>query len=143
MNVGELKEKFAKSLIRSMIIAALIITPVMLVISGVFGKWRGLAGAGVGLFIAGIHSFVALRIVIWALGKPPQMLPMVLLGSYAVRIMAIAAIIYGVHFIKALDMIWLLLSFLALYIAHVAAEMACAWKSFGFAATSPGKSRRE
>lgn len=125
-----------------MIVAALIISPIMLIVSSVFGKWRGLAGAGVGLFIAGAHSFVAVRIVIWALGKPPQMLPVLLLGSYAVRIILIAGILYGIHFIKAFDMIWLLLSFLALYVSHIASEMVCAWRSFGFAASPPGGSRR-
>ncbi|GEM_PF-5060353 len=133
----ELKRNFAKSLTRSMVISAAIICPIALAISGVVVKWHGIASAAVGLAIAGAHSILALRIVLWALQKPPQMLPTLLLGSYALRMVIIGVVLYAVHFIKALNMISLLLSFLALYVAHIASEMVCAWKSFGFASLPP------
>lgn len=126
-----MKPDFQKSLIRSMLISAAVVVPVGLVIAGLIGGEGVLAGAAVGFALAVVHSVIVVRVLAWALSKPPQMLPSIMMASYFARVAALAAVLYGLHFVKALDTFALLIAFLALYITHSAIEIAYAFKSFG------------
>lgn len=132
---GREKEKkdvdFQAALARGMAIAGTAVIPPALVLSGVFGGWRGLAGSFVGLGIASLHSIVVIRVLKWALGKPPQMMPTIVMLSYFGRLIVLAGILYGLTFVKALNPFAMLGSFLALYLAHSVVEVTVAYKSFG------------
>lgn len=126
-----MKPDFHKSLAMGMLVSAAVVVPVGLVVAGLIGGKGVLAGAAVGFALAAVHSVVVIRVLVWALKKPPQVLPAVLMASYFARIAALAAVLYGLHFVKALNMFSLLISFLVLYTAHSAIEIAYAFKSYG------------
>ena len=114
-----------------MFISSALVVPAGLVIAGLIGGEGVLAGAAVGFALAAVHSVVVVLVLSWALSKPPQMLSSILMASYFGRIAALAAILYGLHFIKALDTFSLLIAFLVLYVTQQAIEMVYAFKSFG------------
>jgi hypothetical protein len=122
-----------------MLIAGAIVVPVGLVLAGLIGDTWVLAGAAVGFGVAAVNAAAATWLLIRALDKPPQALPTILMVSYFVRVAALAGILYGLHFVKALDMLALLVAFLALYLAETSVEIYYVWKSFGAALKQPGK----
>jgi hypothetical protein len=126
------------SLATAMAVASGVVIPVGLVLSGVFGGWRGLASAFIGFAVAGAHTIVVIRVLSWSLKKPYQWLPSILMVSYIGRLAVLFGILYGLHFAKALNMIALLLCFLALYIAQTAVEIFFAWRVFGSVMKSAG-----
>lgn len=122
---------FERSLTTAMALAgSAIVTPGLILAAAIGGK-KALLGAFVGFGIAGLHAFVVFRFLKWALRKPPRMLSSLLMASYLGRLVALGAIFYGLHFIKALDMLTMLCCFLALYIAQTVVEIAYAYKAFG------------
>lgn len=124
-------QDFQAGLAKAMAIAGAVVIPPGLVLSGVFGGWKGLAGAFVGFGVASLYTVLMVLILKWALKKPPRMIQSILIASYFGRLVLLAGILYSLHFIKALNMVALLLCFLALYIAHTGVEMYFAVKSFG------------
>lgn len=114
-----------------MIVSAAVVVPAGLLVAGLIGGKGVLAGAAVGFSVAAVHSAVVIRVLLWALKKPPRMLPSVLMASYFARVAALALVLYGLHFIKALNTFSLLIAFLVLYITHSAIEIAYAFKSYG------------
>lgn len=133
---------FRSSTATAMAIAGGVVIPVGLVISGVFGGWRGLASAFIGFAVASAHAIVVIRALSWALKKPSRWLPSILMVSYMVRLAALFGILYGLHFAKALNMIALLSCFLALYTAQTAVEIFFAWRAFGAVIKYPGLNSR-
>lgn len=129
---------FRGSTATAMAVAGGVVIPVGLVLSGVFGGWRGLASAFIGFAVASAHAIVVIRVLSWAIRKPPRWLPLILMVSYIVRLAVLFGILYGLHFAKALNMIALLSCFLALYIAHTAVEIFSAWRAFGTVIKSAG-----
>ena len=108
-----------------------VIIPPGLIISAVFGGLSGFLGAFVGFTVATLNTLVVVFTLRWAIKKPIQMLPSILMAGYFLRLIALAGILYGLTLIDAFNMIALLCCFLALYLAHTAVEMILAWKSFG------------
>lgn len=131
---------FEGSLARAMAIASGAVIPPGLALSAVFGGLPGFAGALAGFGVASLHSAAVIWIMKWARSKPPRIFPTLLWGSYFARIFILLAALYGLHFIKALNMVALLCCFLALYLAHTGSEILLAWKSFGVSSGRGGPS---
>ena len=106
--------------------------PAGLVLAWILGRGSALVGGLVGFTVAALHSVLLVVTLKWALKRPPEMLPSVLMASYFGRLTVLAVVLYGLHFIAALNMIALLLCFLALFITHTGVEVFYAWKAFGF-----------
>jgi len=120
------------SLSKGMAIAGAIVIPPGLAISGILGGFKGLASGFVGFTIASLHSVALVYTLSFAIGNP-RFLTSILSGGYFLRIILLAGVLYGLHFVKALDMIPLLGCFLALFIAHSVVEITCVVKSYGVA----------
>ncbi len=106
--------------------------PVGLALAWILGGGSALVGGVAGFTVAALHSALMIVTLKWALKKPPETLPSILMASYFGRLIALAVVLYGLHFIAALDMMALLLCFLALYLTHTGVEIFYAWKAFGF-----------
>jgi MFS family permease len=130
---------FSSSIATAMAIAGGVVIPVGLVLCGILGGWRGLASAFIGFAVAGAHAIAVVWVLSWALKKPPRWLPSILMMSYIARLAALFGILYGLYMAKALNMIAVLLCFLALYIAQTAVEIFFAWRAFGAVLKSTGK----
>jgi hypothetical protein len=131
---GDLDTAFAsfrKSMATGMAVAGGIVIPAGLLLSGILGGWRGLASAFIGFAVASANTIVVIGILSRALKKHPRWLSSILMASYVGRLAVLFGILYGLHFVKALNMIALLSCFLALYIAHTAVEIFFAWRVFG------------
>lgn len=131
-----MKEEFEKSLARAMIIVGACVIPPGLALAAILGGVRGFVGGLVGFAVAALHSVAMMAILKWALRNPIRMLPSILMASYFGRLIVLAGVLYGLHFVSALNMIALLSCFLALYISHTAVEMYYVSKSLGFASKS-------
>jgi len=116
-----------------------VIAPVGIVLSWVFGGGEGALGAAAGFAVAAVHSVVVIVVLRWAVRKPPMMLPSILMISYFVRLVLLAGVLWGLHFIKAFNMIALLSCFMALYVAHTGLEVYFAWKSLGVVGGKPSR----
>ena len=126
-------EDFTRSLSRAVLIAAAIEIPIGLVLSGVFAGWHGLAGAAVGFGLAVGQAALAIWILKYALKKPPEMLPALLMASYFGRLVLIVGVLVGLYYVKTLNIVALVSCFGALYLTQVAMEMFYAWRTFGVA----------
>jgi len=124
--------EFEGALAKAMAISGAIVIPAGLVLAWILGRGSALVGGLVGFTVAALHSVVLVVTLKWALKKPPETLPSILMTSYFGRLITLAVVLYGLHFIAALNMIALLLCFLALYITHTGVEVFYAWKAFGF-----------
>lgn len=128
---------FAAPMKKTMLIAMAFVVPPGLLLCGLLGKGKGLAGAAVGFAVAAAYTFFVVYSTQWALKKPVNMLPTILMLSYLLRIIALAAILWGLHYIDALNMIALLGCFLALFITESAVEVFYVYRSFGVLTKKP------
>ena len=87
--------EFRSSTATAMAIAGGVVIPIGLVLSGVFGGWRGLASAFIGFAVAGANAIVVIRVLSWALKKPPRWLLAIQLVSYIVRLVLLVGILFG------------------------------------------------
>lgn len=126
---------------RTMIISGAVVVPLGLILCSLFAGIRGFVGAVAGFAVASLNSVAVFKILDWALKKPPQVLPGLLTASYFARLLVLAGILWGFHFVESLHMISLLGCFLALYLAHSAVEMFSAWKSLGAKLREGNRSR--
>ncbi len=124
-------EDFTRSLSRGVLIAAAILIPIGLILSGIFGGGKGLAGAAVGFGIAVLHSVLAIWILKYALKKPPSLMPAILMASYFVRLVLIVGVLIGFYYVKSVDIVALVACFGSLYLVQIALEVFLAWRSFG------------
>lgn len=127
--------------VRTMIVSGVVVVPLGLILSSLFAGIHGFAGAMVGFAVATLNSLAVFKILDWVLKKPPQVLSGLLTASYFVRLVILAGILWGFHFVEFLHTISLLSCFLALYLAHSAVEMFSAWKSLGAKLREDGKGR--
>lgn len=130
--------EFARSLSRGMLITGAVVAPAGLVVASLVGGRGVVAGAAVGFAVAALHSVLMVRVLLWVLKKPPRLLPSLLMASYFLRIAALAAVLYGLYFVKALNMLSLLVAFLAMYTTHASMEIAYALKYYGAVLRSGG-----
>jgi len=124
--------EFEGALPKAMAISGAIVIPPGLVLAWILGRESALVGGLVGFTVAALHSVVLVATLKWAMKKPPEMLSSLLMVSYFGRLVALAVVLYGLHFIAALNMMAMLLCFLALYMTHTGVEIFYAWKAFGF-----------
>ncbi|MDD5747819.1 MAG: hypothetical protein PHP64_02020 [Actinomycetota bacterium] len=127
---NDLSENFKRSLAKGMVIAGSAIIPPGLVVSSILCGWKGFAGAFAGFTVASIHSLAFLFVLDFGTRKPEFLSPVLGVG-YFIRIAFVAGSLYGLHFIKALNMYALLGCFLALFISHSAVEIFCTIRTFG------------
>jgi hypothetical protein len=126
-----LYDRFNRGLAQALAIAGGGIIPVGLIISAVFGGWRGLAGAFVGFGVASLYAVAALSMAKWALKKPAESMPVVLLVMFLVRLVAMALVLFGLTYATAINRVAIYACFLALFLAYTVLEIAYAWKTFG------------
>lgn len=126
-----MNEDFSRRMAGAMGIAGAVIIPLGLVLSGVFVGWRGLAGSFVGFGVASIYTATSIAILKWALKKPADMMPVLLMSTMWGRLLVLAAGLLGLTYIHALNSVAMLFSFLALFIAYTVVEVLYSYKSFG------------
>lgn len=119
--------------------AGAVIIPVGLTLSGIFAGWKGLAGSFVGFGLVALNAVAALATVRWALGKPASFMPVLLLSTMWGRLLVLAGALFGLRYVKALEPLAMLLSFLALFVAYTGIEVVYAYRAFG---ASPRPLRR-
>jgi hypothetical protein len=123
--------QFVRRLLKAMIISEAVMIPPGLIIAGFADGASGIAGAAVGFAVAAVHSVALVLVLKWALSKPPTMLPTLLMGSYFVRLLALVGILFGLTFVKALNMVAMLIAFLVVYLFHTGLEFYYAWRTMG------------
>lgn len=129
--------KFNRNLAQALAIAGGGVIPAGLVLSGVFGGWKGLAGAFVGFGVASLYSVSALWSLKLALSRPPQRMSVILMASFVSRLVLVAAVLYGLTFVTAIDRVAVLACFSALFLCYTTLEVVFAWKTFGVLLTPP------
>lgn len=126
-----LYEKFNRGLAQAMAIAGAGIIPVGVLLSTVFGGWRGLAGAFVGFGVASLYTVAALSTVKWGLKKSLQSMPTVLLVMFLVRLVAVVLVLFGLSYATAINRVAVYSCFLVLFLAYTVLEITYAWRTFG------------
>lgn len=129
--LGKFYDRFNRNLAQALAIAGGGIIPIGLILSGVFGGWKGLAGAMVGFGVASLYSVSALWSLKWALSRPLQRMSMILMGTFVLRLVLAAAVLYGLTFVTAINRIAVFACFTALFLAYTTLEVIFAWKTFG------------
>lgn len=112
-----------------MAIAGAVVIPPGLVLSAVFGGWKGLLGGLVGFGLASLNTMASLALIKWALKKPPEMITWVLISTLWGRLAVLAVSLYLLTLLSALNKYALVFCFLALFLAHSGVEVASAWSS--------------
>jgi hypothetical protein len=126
-----LNEDFSRRMAGAMGIAGAVILPLGLVLSGVLAGWKGLAGSFVGFGVASVYTAASISILKWALKKPADMMPTLLLVTMWGRLLVLAAVLLGLTYVHALNSVAMLFSFLALFIAYTVVEVVYSYKAFG------------
>lgn len=126
-----MNEDFTGGIARAMAVAGGFIIAAGLVLSGVLAGWRGLAGSFAGFAVASIHTVAALALLRWILRRPAGTIPILMMSTMWGRLLAVGAVLFGLTYVRALDSLAMLLSFLALFIAYTAIEVAYAYRAFG------------
>ena len=141
-DMEKLYGKFNRRLAQAVAIAAAAIIPVGLIISSVFGGWRGFAGAMVGFGVASLYSMASFASLKWALKKPVDVMPTILMATMWGRLLVLAGILFGLTYVHALNSVAMLFSFLALFIAYTAVEVVYAYRAFGVIMKAGKESRK-
>jgi hypothetical protein len=101
------------------------------VLSGVLAGWKGLAGSLVGFGVASLYTASSISILKWALKKPVDIMPTILMVTMWGRLLVLAGILFGLTYVRALNSVAMLFSFLALFTAYTAVEVVYAYRAFG------------
>ncbi|MHB8896234.1 MAG: hypothetical protein ACYC99_13800 [Candidatus Geothermincolia bacterium] len=129
--VDNMYDRFNRDLARALAIAGGAIIPVGLIVSGALGGLRGLAGGLVGFGVASLYSVAALWGTKWALEKPLEKMPLVMMGMFVARLVVVACVLYGLTFATAINRYAIFGCFVALFLAYTTLEIVYAWKTFG------------
>ncbi len=135
--IDELYDRFNKGLARAVAIAGGVIIPVGLILSVVFGGWRGFAGAIVGFGLASLYAIAAFASLKWALKKPPAAVPLAVLATFTGLMVAVALALYGLTFATAINRVAIYCCFAALFIAYTVLEVVFALRTFGVSLKKP------
>ena len=135
--MDELYDRFNRGLARSVAISGGVIIPVGLILSSVFGGWRGFGGAMVGFGLASLYAIAAFASLNWALKKPPTAVPTAVLATLTALMVAVALALYGLSFATAIDRVAIYCCFAALFIAYTVLEVVCALRTFGVSLKKP------
>jgi hypothetical protein len=123
-------EEINRKMAMAMAVAGAVIIPVSLIISTVAAGWKGLAGSFVGLAVASLNTILSFATIRWVAKKPPAVMPTLMLGVMWGRLILLSAVLFGLTYVKALDTLSLLLSFLALFIAYTVVEVIFSFKGY-------------
>ena len=126
-----MKEEFNRKLAGGLAIAGAAIIPPGLILSAILAGWKGFAGSLVGFAVASLNTVVSMSILKWMMDKPPNIVPTVMMMTMWGRLLVLAAVLYGLTFVKAINTLAMLFSFLALFMAHSAVEIFYAYRFFG------------
>ncbi len=126
-----MKDEFTGKMAGGMAIAGAVIIPLGLIISGVFGGWKGLAGSFVGFAVASLNTAAAMATLKWVMKKPAGLMPTLMLATMWGRLLVLAGALFGLTYVKALNTLAMLFSFLALFMAYTVIEFIFAYKGFG------------
>ena len=137
LGMEELYLKFNQGLARAVMISGGVIIPVGLVLSTVFGGWRGLAGAVAGFGLASLYAMAAFASLKWALAKPPAAVPTAVLATFTGLMIAVALALYGFTFATAISRVAVYCCFAALFIAYTVLEVVIALRTFGVSFKKP------
>jgi hypothetical protein len=129
--VTTLYDSFNRNLARALALAGGCIIPVGLIISSIFGGLHGFAGALIGFGAASLYSIAALASLKWALKKPVEKMPVVLLSMFVARLVIVVLALYGLTFATAINRVAIFACFAALFLAYSILEITYAWKTFG------------
>ena len=135
--LAEIQAKFSASLARAVAIAGAVIIPVGLVISSVFGGFKGFAGALVGFGVASLYAMAAFASLKWALKKPLSAVPTAVLATFTGLMVAVALVLYGLTFATAINRVAIYCCFAALFIAYTVLEVVFALRTFGVSLKKP------
>ncbi len=127
---GQVSDEINRRMATAMAIVGAFIIPLSLIISGAAAGWKGLAGSFVGLAVASLNTFLAFATIRWAAKKPPSVMPTIMLGVMWGRLLLLCAVLFGLTYVKALDTLSLLLSFLALFIAYTVVEVVFSFRGY-------------
>ena len=122
---------FNRKMATGVAVSGAILIPLGLLLCGVFAGWKGLLGSCVGFVLASLSAAAAMWSLKWALSKPVDVMPIVLMGTMWPRLIAVAAILYGLTYVHAFNTVALLASFLGLFVAYTILEAVFAYKAFG------------
>jgi hypothetical protein len=123
---------FNRKMAAGVAVSGAILIPLGLLLCGVYAGWKGLLGSFVGFVLASMNAAAAMWLLKWALSKPADVMPIVLMGTMWPRLIAVAAILYGLTYhVHAFNTTALLASFLALFVAYTILEAVFAYKAFG------------
>lgn len=106
-----MNEDFSRRMAGAMGIAGAVILPLGLVLSGVLAGWKGLAGSFVGFGVASVYTAASISILKWALKKPADMMPTLLLVTMWGRLLVLAAVLLGLTYVHALNSVAMLFPF--------------------------------
>lgn len=124
-------EDFNRSMASGLAIAGAAVIPIGLILSAVFGGWRGLAGAFVGFGVVSLNTAAAMYSIKWVLKKPVNVIPTILMATMWGRLIILAGVLWGLTYVHSLNSLAMLLCFLALFIAHTVVEIVFGYKGFG------------
>ena len=124
-------DTFNRNLALALAMAGGGVIPVGLVLCGVFGGWKGLAGAFVGFGVASLYSVSALWSLKLALSRPLQRMSVILMVSFVSRLLLAAAVLFGLTFVTAVNRVAVFACFSALFLCYTTLEVVFAWKTFG------------
>ncbi len=127
-----MEEDFTRRIASAMAVTGGVIIPVGLVVSGIFAGWRGLAGSFVGFGVASLHTVAALALLKRVVVKPARIMPVLLMATMWGRLLVLAAVLFGLTYVRALNSVAMLFSFLAMFIAYTTVEVIYAYRAFGF-----------
>lgn len=130
--LATMSQQFNQRMAVGVSIAGAVIIPIGLILSGVLAGWRGLAGSFVGFGVASLNTIAVMRTLKWALSKPLSVMPTILMATMWPRLILVAALLFGLTYVRALDTLAMLLSFLALFFAYTNLEAVYAYRAFGF-----------
>lgn len=128
---------FTRKMSIGMAVAGGVIIPAGLVISGILAGWKGVAGSFAGFALASLNTVVAMATLGWVVKKPPAFMPSLMLVTMWARLLALAGALLGLTYVKALDPLSMLFSFLALFIAYTVVEVMYAYREFGAILRAP------
>lgn len=134
-----MKDDSTRSIVVAMLVSAAIVIPLGMLLALLVGGDGVVAGAAAGFGVAMAHTIAFISVLKWVLRKPPDKLTYMMMASSGIRLVILAAVLFGLSLIKALNMVALLAAFLSLYLVHTSLEFVYAWKSFAKATGRAGK----
>lgn len=126
-----MNDDYARSVSRAMAVAGGFVIPAGLVVSGVLAGWKGLAGSFVGFAVSSLHAIAAIALLKWVLRKPVNLVAILMMSTMWGRLLVLGGVLFGLTYVRALNSLAMLLSFLALFIAYTVIEVVYAYRAFG------------